>query len=208
MAEPTSLSQFPMSDSADPLADERRDSLRVDDQLLLDYRLEGEPDHVGVSQREPISDEAIATFFAKPAGDVVAHPHRADADGQLVQWLMKIDWALEVILKTLARMTPNGLSLPMLSSVNISGGGLRFTAEREFKQSDIIEVSLVLPPFTPVNAKAEVLRVTPQGRDGARYHIAARFVTISPDDRERLIRHILLLQAERLRSRHIESPGN
>ena len=50
-------------------------------------------------------------------------------------------------------------------------------------------------------AKAEVTRVTQEGGDSHRFHVAAQFVSIAPEDRERLIRHILLLQAERIRAR-------
>jgi hypothetical protein len=183
------------------LGDERRDSLRITDELLLDYRLEGEPDEAAISKRERVSDEAIATFFAKPAADLLTHANAGDGDAQLAQWLMKIDWALEMILRTLARMSPDGIQLPSLTEVNISAGGLRFAAAREFREADTLEISLVLPPFTPILAKAEVTRVIPDEAGGRRYNIAARFTSISPEDRERLIRHILLLQAERIRSR-------
>jgi hypothetical protein len=183
------------------LGDERRDSLRITDELLLDYRLEGEPDHAAVAKRERVSDEAISTFFAKPAADLLTHTQAGDGEAQLAQWLMKIDWALEMILKTLARMSPEGIQLPSMTEVNISAGGLRFTTSREFQEADLLDISLVLPPFTPIAAKAEVTRVIPDDGDGRRFNIAARFTSISPEDRERLIRHILLLQAERIRSR-------
>jgi hypothetical protein len=184
------------------IGDERRDSLRITDELLFDYRLEGESDHAALSKRERVSDETIAAFFAKPTTDLLMHSNAGDGEGQLAQWLMKIDWALEMILKTLARMSPDGIQLPSMTEVNISGGGLRFRSARPFEESDVLDVSLVLPPFTPIAAKAEVTRVTMEDTGVRRFDIAARFIDISSEDRERLIRHILLLQAERIRSRH------
>lgn len=183
------------------IGDERRDSLRITDELLLDYRLEGETDHAALSRRERVSDETIAAFFAKPTSDLLLHSNAGDGEGQLAQWLMKIDWALEMILKTLSRMSPDGIRLPSLTEVNVSGGGLRFRSTRPFRESDVLEISLVLPPFTPIVAKAEVTRVAADDTGDRRFDIAARFIDISSEDRERLIRHILLLQAERIRSR-------
>lgn len=183
------------------LGDERRDSLRIDDELLLDYRLEGEPDQTAISSRERISDDDIATFFAKPTADLLSHQHVVDGDGKLAQWLMKIDWALEMILKTLARLSPGGVQLPSMAEVNLSGGGLRFASARNFQESDVLDINLILPPFTPITVKAEVTRVTQEGGESHRFHVAARFVSIASEDRERLIRHILLLQAERIRAR-------
>lgn len=201
MPHPTGAESYDAERPGIGLGDERRDSLRITDELLLDYRLEGEPDHAAVAKRERVTDDAIATFFAKPTSDLLNHGNAGDGEAQLAQWLMKIDWALEMILKTLARMAPDGIRLPSMTEVNISAGGLRFVTTRVFRESDILEISLVLPPFTPIGAKAEVIRVAPDGDDGRRFRIAARFVSIAPEDRERLIRHILLLQAERIRSR-------
>ncbi len=197
----TGLDQYDADRLGVGFGDERRESLRIDDRLLLDYRLEGESDQAAVSKRARVTDEAIATFFAKPTSDLLTHGNAGDGEAQLAQWLMKIDWALEMILKTLARMSPDGIPLPSLTEVNISAGGLRFVTTRAFREADMLDISVVLPPFTPIGAKAEIIRVTPEGTDGRRFEIAARFVHISAEDRERLIRHVLLLQAERIRSR-------
>ena len=190
------------------LGDERRDSLRIDDELLLEYRLEGEPDQTAMSSRGRISDDDIATFFAKPTTDFLSHQHGVDGDGKLGQWLMKIDWALEMILKALARLSPGGVQLPSMAEVNLSEGGLRFASARAFQESDVLDINLILPPFTPITAKAEVTRVTQESGERRRVHVAARFVSIAPEDRERLIRHILLLQAERIRARQGGGPSS
>ncbi|TPW13762.1 MAG: hypothetical protein FD129_1216, partial [bacterium] len=63
----------------------------------------------------------------------------------------------------------------------------------------------------PISAVAEVVRAIPvrrndsnaaSGGGSGRVTIAARFASISSEGRERIIRHILQLQAERLRARH------
>jgi c-di-GMP-binding flagellar brake protein YcgR len=63
-----------------------------------------------------------------------------------------------------------------------------------------LTLKLILPPFTPVNTTAKVIRTSPlTGAPG--YLIATQYIELSPDDQEHIIRHIIQTQAERLRAR-------
>lgn len=186
------------------LENERRELVQIDDCLLLEYRKDGEQDET-VPPEERLADEAITTFLAKPSAELLALSEGNEAQSLLLPWLMKIDWTLELVLKGLARLTPGGIRMPRLTNVNISGGGIRFTASRRFEKHDILDLRLILPPFVPIQTKAEVLRAVPK-RDGSQaWEVAARFTTLNLEDRERLIRHVLHVQAERLRARHMSA---
>lgn len=207
----------PRQRATQPVEDDRRELLRIDDRLLMEYWPVGEPAEPGESRTLPQMDESIAAFIARPTSDLLARA-AAEAPDQpvpveatLAPWLIKVDWALELILKTLARMSPEGMAIPQLTEVNISGGGISFEASRRFEPGVKLELRIILPPFVPIATVAEVVRAVPVrrsdpatgGRGGAgRFAIASRFTTISPEGRERLIRHILHRQAERLRARH------
>jgi len=119
-----------------------------------------------------------------------------------------MDWALELILKALVRMHPQGLAMPLPVNVNISGGGLCFEAREPFQENECLELRLILPPFIPIRSAVEVIRVDPlpgdRSPEGA-YLVAVRFTSISKEDRERVIRHILRLQAERIRAQHLNA---
>jgi hypothetical protein len=187
--------------------DERRNCFRIDDRLLLEYWLEGESGP-SAPQDDPRSlDEAIRAFMGSTAEsfskDVHEIAHEAGAGSLVMPQLMKIDWALEIILKALARISPEAITLPRLTYVNISGNGICFDSPRSFRRGDGLEMRLILPPFIPVQLKAEVVRVQAWGEDLPGYLVAGRFTAISHDDRERLIRHILHLQAKRLRGRRM-----
>jgi len=190
--------------------------LRIDDRLLMEYWPVGETAERSADQPRQEVDEAITDFITRPTTDLLAHGSAREADqadlveSRLGPWLMKVDWALELILKAVARMSPQGLALPRLLNVNISGGGICFEASRPFQEGDQLELRLILPPFVPVHTVAEVVRAEPAQQERpasseapARYTVAARFTSISAEDRERLIRHILRLQAERIRARHM-----
>lgn len=192
--------------------DDRRELLRIDDRLLLEYWRPGESRGRTLSQQE--ADEAIKCFIARPTTELLnraavqAPDGPAAAETLLVPWLMKIDWALDLILAALVRMHPEGLAMPLPVQVNISGGGICFEARERLEENEPLEMRLILPPFVPIRSALEVTRVEAlSAQDGGGYVVAARFTSISTEDRERVIRHILRVQAERIRARHLNAGG-
>ena len=132
-------------------------------------------------------------YVERQQGEQLAH-------SPLLPWMMKVDWLLEVIVKTLAQMHPGGVPIAQIADVNLSGGGIGFNSPRSFAAEDKLSIKVVLPPFTPIDATARVIRSIPL-KEGLGYSIATEFVSLSPTDQEHLIRHILQTQAERLRAR-------
>ncbi len=183
--------------------DERREWLRIDDRLLLAYRVQGDTEETVAASAASNIERSLATFIVKPTADLLAQAEPATAESSLVPWLMKIDWLLNLILTTLASMKPGAISLPELTEVTLSAGGLAFETQRPIEVGDVLSISLVLPPFTPIHATATVVAMAPLKADASSRHLSVEFTAIAPDDRERLIRHILHIQAERLRARRL-----
>lgn len=183
-----------------PRSDERREWLRIDDRVLLEYRLLTDSEEMPTPGLPPASDEAIAAAIHKPAADFFAQQGEQLAHSPLLPWMMKVDWLLEVIVKTLAQMHPGGVPIAQIADVNLSGGGIGFRSPRSFTADDKLNIKVVLPPFTPIEATARVIRSMPI-KEGLGYDVATEFVSLSPNDQEHLIRHILKTQAERLRAR-------
>ncbi len=185
------------------VVDDRREWLRIDDCLFLEYQLVGEMSCPVSIPGDRAAEETIALFIRKPTEDLLAaHPH--DAESVLVPWLKKIDWVLESILQRLVRVSKEGISLPKRTNVNISGGGISFAIPRRFQEKDQLDLRVILPPFTPIQARVEITRVIAMEgeRETGDWYTATRFMQITQDDHECLIRHILHIQAERLRARH------
>ncbi len=181
-------------------SDERREWLRIDDRVLLEYRLITDPEDVPTPGMLPASDQAIVDAIHKPAADFFAQQDEHLAHSPLLPWMMKVDWLLEVIVKTLAQMHPGGVPIAQVADVNLSGGGISFRSPRCFAVGDKLSLKVVLPPFTPIATTAQVIRSMPV-KEGSGHDIATEFVELSPNDQEHLIRHILHTQAERLRAR-------
>jgi hypothetical protein len=190
----------PSTKTAKSLSDERREWIRIDDRLLLEYRLLTDPVEGPTPGILPVSNEAITAAIAKPTSDLLLRSGEQLAESPLLPWIMKVDWLLEVIVKQLAKMQPEGIAIAQVADVTLSGGGIGFLSPREFAVDDILRLKIILPPFTPIHTTARVIRSS-LAKDGMQYDIASEFTDLSPADQEYLIRHIIQTQAERLRGR-------
>lgn len=83
-------------------------------------------------------------------------------------------------------------------SINISGGGIGFVSDTPHSIGEILTVTLLLHEQVPFKVQAEVLRQEPLPYRGQVFRIHARFIRISEQERELLIRHIMHLQREHL----------
>jgi len=183
-----------------PPPDDRREWIRIDDNLLLEYRLLSDSADVPPPGLPPVTPDVIASAVGKPTADLLARSGEALTASPLLPWVMKVDWLLEAMLKTLATLHPECMAIARVTSVNISGGGISFVSLRQFAVGDQLALKVILPPFTPIQTVAKVIRAAPSAdREG--FSLATEFVDLRADDQEHLIRHILHAQAERLRAR-------
>ncbi|MGB3398101.1 MAG: PilZ domain-containing protein [Nitrospira sp.] len=195
---PDRHAQHPHKDIND---DERREWLRIDDRLLLEYRRYDEPAEAMNAHLAPATEDTIATAVSKPTLDLLVRGGETFAGSPLLPWVSKIDWMLETILKALVKSHPGSVAIARLTDVDISAGGLGFDTPREFQADDLLMLKIILPPFSMIEATARIIRVTPAERDSTGYQVATQFVELGGDEQELIIRHILQVQAERLRAR-------
>ncbi|MCP9449029.1 MAG: PilZ domain-containing protein [Nitrospira sp.] len=181
-------------------SEDRREWIRIEDKLLLEYRLEGEQEKTSPLRREMVTDEMIAAAVEKPTTELLARSGDLLAQAALIPWIMKVDWLLEVLLKTLAKAHPGCMELARVTTVNISGGGIGFVASQRFNAGDRLALRVILPPFTPIQVAAKVIRSSPDPQ-GQGFVLAAEFVDLGADEQDHLVRYVLQTQAERLRTR-------
>ena len=92
------------------LSDERREWIRIEDRVLLEYRLLTDPAEGPTPGIPPIAQEAIAAVISKPTSDLLLRSSEQLAESPLLPWIRKVDWVLETIVKTLAQMQPEGIA--------------------------------------------------------------------------------------------------
>ena len=181
--------------------EERREWLRIEDRLLLEYRRFDEPAEAMNAHLPPATEDTIATAVSKPTLDLLVRAGETFAGSPLFPWVSKIDWMLETILKSLVKSHPGSVAIARLTDVDISAGGLGFDTPRQFQADDLLVLKVVLPPFSMIEATVRIIRVTPAEKETTGFHVATQFVELGGDDQELIIRHILSVQAERLRAR-------
>jgi len=188
------------SPPAYPASDERREWMRIEDHLLLEYRLVSDVSELPPPGLPTVTPEMITAAVGKPTADLLARSGDTLAGSPLLPWMMKVDWLLEVMLKAMAAQHPESVAIARVTNVNISGGGVGFVSPRKFAPGNSLALTIILPPFTPIHTMAKVIRVTPEPGTSA-FSIATQFHELSADDQEHIIRYILQAQAERLRAR-------
>ena len=95
-----------------------------------------------------------------------------------------------------------------LREVNLSGTGLAFFNDSAIEPGTLLEFCLILlPDYTFVYCLGRVVESRPAGdeRHEGSYKVAASFVLIQDDDRERLIQHNFRQQSFALRNRRLNS---
>jgi c-di-GMP-binding flagellar brake protein YcgR len=83
-------------------------------------------------------------------------------------------------------------------SVNISGGGIGVTVNVVYNPGEILALTLILPDQVIFKAYAEVLWLDPIPHHVDTYRLHARFVRMTTQNQELLIRHILRFQRDHL----------
>lgn len=183
--------------------DERREWIRIDDRVLMEYRVLTETETAVPVETGNTTPEMISAAVAKPTADLLARTGDALVGSPVLPWIMKVDYLLEVILNSLALSQPSSVTMARPMDVNLSGGGVGFVSSCAFTVGAQLVTKLILPPFRLITVTAKVIRSMPQ-TDGQRFTIATEFIDLKADDQEHIIRHILQTQAERLRARRTQ----
>ena len=83
-------------------------------------------------------------------------------------------------------------------AVNISGGGIGITVNVLYNPSQILSLTLLFPDRVIFKAYIEVLRQDPITYPAHTYRLHARFVRMTTQNRELLIRYIMGFQRDHL----------
>ncbi len=90
---------------------------------------------------------------------------------------------------------------PVEKSVNLSAGGIGLVVNKPFQPNTILSCTLLLAEQARFTSPIEVLRVDALPYPPDTYRLHARFIEMTRENRELLVRHILQFQREHL-SKH------
>ena len=172
----------------------RREYVRVDDILRVDYLEIPQEDYKRCENKPEIIFKDI---FGKP----LKAPEIEEANSELLYKLIyQANLKIDRILDILESKDNKGYMSSGSECVNISGSGMSFVANRSFSIRDIIALRVFLPLVsrTWINVLGEVTSSAESGQEN-KYAVSVRFVELSEDDREMIVRYVFKRQRELLR---------
>ena len=171
-----------------------RKYLRVDNILKIHYK------KVSQENYKKYRDRPIV-IYKNIFGEPLKTPEIEEVDLRLLYELIyQANLKMDRILDILEDKRAEKYAVSKNENVNISGAGIRFIADQAFSIGDIIALRIFLPlaTQTQIDVLGEVRKVTKSEKKG-RYCIAVKFVELSEDDREMIIRYVFKRQREIIR---------
>lgn len=121
---------------------------------------------------------------------------KPEENPRLYELLFDINQKLNILINHISGK--DGFNMPEAKQVDISGGGLKFLSNDEFKPGERLTLKTFLPTYGHVlRIKCEVLRVVPGGEGG--YEIAVKYVDMDETTRDKIIRYVFARQRRLLR---------
>ncbi|MGZ9190265.1 MAG: PilZ domain-containing protein, partial [Nitrospira sp.] len=87
-------------------------------------------------------------------------------------------------------------------SINLSGGGIGVTVTTIYKPDEVLSLTLLLPDHVLFTSPIEALRLDPATLPGNPYRLHARFLRMTTQNRELLIRYIVRFQRDHLQQHY------
>ncbi|MBI5491335.1 MAG: PilZ domain-containing protein [Deltaproteobacteria bacterium] len=157
----------------------QREFVRMSDKLPVYYEL--------FSDHRPTADWEVMFDEIDP---------RPEENPKLYELLFDINQKLHMLINYMAEK--NGFNMPEARDVNISGGGLKFFCNDNFKSGERLVLKLFLPTHSHViKVKCEVVRAVPAPSGG--FEVAVRYVGMDEGTRDKIIRYIFARQRRLLR---------
>ncbi|MGZ9151461.1 MAG: hypothetical protein ACXW4C_11455, partial [Nitrospira sp.] len=90
MASPVPTPSVPSTTATD----ERREWIRIDDQVLMEYRVVAETGAIGPVEATNATPEMISAVVTQPTVDLFARAGESLIDSPVLPWIMKVDYLL------------------------------------------------------------------------------------------------------------------
>lgn len=172
------------ADMAEPAG---REYVRTDDRIPVYYEL-----------LPPGSDAPQTVDWDLMFDDLEPKP---EENPRLYELLFDINQKLNMLVNHMVEK--NGFNLPEALEVNISGGGLRFYCNEQFKVGDVLMLKTFLPTYAHViKIKCSVLQCENRV-DGGGYELNVKYLDMDEAVRDKIIRYIFSRQRKILRNKEV-----
>ncbi|THB64674.1 MAG: PilZ domain-containing protein [Gammaproteobacteria bacterium] len=182
--------------------EEKRRYFRIDDHIMLKYRVipSNEVQAVSDRLRAPLPNAfSLSSDFAELKQESALLQRSVENSSPAVaQYISMLDKKLDMIAKVLL-VQNMGADEHLWRKVNLGAGGMAFDSHVEIPVSSVLEVKMgLLPSHAGLITIGKVIRCQKR-REGSGYNVAICFLHVRDSDRELLVQHVLWRQAQMLR---------
>ncbi|MCO6414256.1 MAG: PilZ domain-containing protein [Thiogranum sp.] len=188
------------------MSDERREYFRIDDEVVLEYRLISEDDVEPLVERiqARVPDRfTAASSFAATSRQMAHLMHKVQSQSpELARCLQAIDQKLNLLAQLFVTEEIHIEEQPT-QEVNLSAGGIAFRSQQEIATGSLLEMRIVLfPSLIGILNISRVMHCERINDDNRQFpwQIAATYEHLRESDRELLVRHVMSKETRRLRS--------
>ena len=189
--------------SEDPA--ERRRYFRVEDHILLEYRLLTDSEReetIRALRDDNPSRHLVASSFANTSQQMQYVLHKVqEREPEIALYLQTLNEKLDLLARQLA-MEATEFSDRTPRRVDISAAGLGFDAPELMQVDQLMDIKMLLfPSLDYIRAIGRVVRCVEASETQARptFRVAVDFDIIRDDDRELLVQHVVKKESSRLR---------
>jgi len=200
-----------MNDNQDGLdGQERREYFRIKNWIIINHEL-----IPSLEDAPPIEDLAQSS---SPKINLLHELNRlenenqaylgslAEKQSQLGNYLLNINRKIELLTQFVVQSLDTDAQ--ELTEVDISGGGVRFTAQDSYELDQHVKIELVLvPECVGIVAYGRVVDCKPREQDTG-YDLALIFVKLREAHRDAIIKHVFQVQSRQLRQDQGENEEN
>lgn len=197
---------------SDSSYDDRRRYFRIDDHIMLKYRVVPSNEVRSVSERlrAPLPNAfSLSSDFAELKQETVLLQRSIENSSPAVsQYMAILDKKLDMIAKVLL-IQNMGADEHLWRKVNLGAGGMSFDSHVEIPVSSVLEIKLgLLPSHAGLITVGKVIRCSKKSEGVTGFNVAVCFLHVRDSDRELLVQHVLWRQAQMLRENRESSFKN
>jgi len=181
---------------------ERRQYYRINDNIIFNYRIvQKENDVSEQNKKVSAAFEMIELFGQMNQQMRVTLGRIGEKSADIASYLKSLDSKIE-LLAEMNLFKEDQSILKARQEVNLGAGGLSFMTEEPLENGMLLAIDIILSTdLTCLHLTGQVVKVTDEKNSKPPYNISIAFTDITDFEEDKIIKHIMHLQSERLRTK-------
>ncbi|MBE9527025.1 MAG: PilZ domain-containing protein [Proteobacteria bacterium] len=181
---------------------ERRQYYRIDDSVIFNYRVLQEDNLVTEQDKKASAAFEMIELFGQMNQQMrVTLGRIGERSADIASYLKSLDNKIE-LLAEMNLFKENQSALGLRQKINLGAGGLCFCSDEKLKEGTLLAVDMILSTdLSCLHLTGHVIEAFNNNGSEGQYNISIEFSDISDIEEDNIVKHIMHLQSEQLRSK-------